>query len=299
MSDDPQLFQSVDAELAAARKRLQAVVDRVCTDSEGGVLAAGGMLHSILETSRHQAEVLSQFTESLGGSSKSGATAMVGETSAHMREFLTSVSQQLGKQNETIAAASSTMQQILEAGGQIERVATASRFLALNAVIEANRLGEAGNISRAIAREMTELSQSVAKANALVAKLAGELAASMPRVVEGATQLIDAVGQFRQRFDTQLGQVDGAFADLTDRAQRAARDTEGQTKAILESTQLAIQALSFHDPMVKAVRGMGKIVEETRARVARRLGAGTSDEPPAQAPVEAEPAITAGDVELF
>lgn len=294
MIDEAELRAIVDSELAEARKRVRARVEQVCGESESGVLAAGGMLSAILELAQQQAAAMADLIKTVGGSDCEGATALVGETSQQMRTFLSGVSDRLAQQNQSIDAATAAMHEILEAGDQIERVATASRFLALNAVIEANRLGEAGNISRAIAREMTELAQSVAKANAMVAKLARELAESMPKVAEGATELIGAVGGFRSKFDTQLGRVDRAFAAVTEHAQTAARETEGQLGSIMESTRVAIAALSFQDPMVQNLRGLGDVIEEARRRIGGKLGAET--QPVA---VPAAVGLAAGSIELF
>ncbi len=65
----------------------------------------------------------------------------------------------------------------------------------------------------------------------------------------------------------------------------------------MESTRVAIAALSFQDPMAQNLRSLGETIEDARKRISVKLGA----EPPSLV-ASAEPEVAglaAGSVELF
>ena len=290
-----ELAQVVEEELRRAQERIQARLDAACETSESAVLGVGTSLRSILDKTRDQAEDLTQLGQHLAGAA--GTATLVAETSQMTRKFVGQLAAQLAAQEEAISAATATMKRILAAGARLGEVAAASRFLALNALIEANRLGPSGGASRVIAKEMQELASAAAQANTLVADLASELTVSLPTVAAGAHGMSVNTGTFHGDVDRSLSLLDHSFAELSDATRNAVQASEARLQHIIETSHAALRNLQFQDPMAQELRQLAGCVDEARAPILAALG--VEVEPPQPTSTVAEPILAAGELELF
>jgi methyl-accepting chemotaxis protein len=260
MMDSSEILQLIDGELEHLRQRVQERVSEAARNSEAATLATGGMLTRILHEARAQVDDLGALSAKVSGADGESAGQIAADTSREMRAFVTDLSRQLSDQVSSLHRATEAMQSILRVGARIDEIATASRFLALNAVVEASRLGDAGAASRVIAQEMKELSQSVEAANGQVSDLARQLSTTLPEVAATTSHIDEKVSLFRHSFDEKLRALDNAFADLRTIAQSSVEKSSARLESILQSSHEALSQLQFQDPMVQGLRKIDTIL---------------------------------------
>jgi methyl-accepting chemotaxis protein len=263
MMDSSEILQLIDGELEHLRQRVQERVSEAARNSEAATLATGGMLTRILHEARAQVDDLGALSAKVSGADGDSAGQIAADTSREMRAFVTDLSRQLSEQVSSLHRATEAMQSILRVGARIDEIATASRFLALNAVVEASRLGDAGAASRVIAQEMKELSQSVEAANGQISDLARQLSTTLPEVAATTSNVDEKVTVFRHSFDEKLRALDNAFADLRTVAQTSVDKSSARLESIVQSSHEALSQLQFQDPMVQGLRKIDTILSDS------------------------------------
>ncbi len=271
MMDSSEILQLIDSELEHLRQRVQERVSEAARNSEAATLATGGMLTRILHEARAQVDDLGALSSRVSGADGDSAGQIAADTSREMRSFVTDLSRQLADQVSSLHRATEAMQSILRVGARIDEIATASRFLALNAVVEASRLGDAGAASRVIAQEMKELSQSVEAANGQVSELARQLSTTLPEVAATTSNIDEKVSAFRHTFDEKLRALDNAFAELRTVAQTSVDKSSARLESIVQSSHEALSQLQFQDPMVQGLRKIDVIIGDSQRNLQATL----------------------------
>jgi methyl-accepting chemotaxis protein len=267
MMDSSEILQLIEGELEHLRQRVQERVSEAAHSSEAATLATGGMLMRVLHEARAQVDDLGALSSRVSGADGDSAGQIAADTSREMRSFVTELSRQLSDQVSSLHRATEAMQSILRVGARIDEIATASRFLALNAVVEASRLGDAGAASRVIAQEMKELSQSVEAANGQVSELARQLSTTLPEVAATTSHIDEKVSAFRHTFDEKLRALDNAFAELRTVAQTSVDKSSARLESIVQSSHEALSQLQFQDPMVQGLRKIDTIISNSQSNV--------------------------------
>ncbi len=132
--------------------------------------------------------------EVLGMSTRVGESArtLAGNVEA-LRQDTSVVVQRAGTARESmehLSQQSATMHEVI---GMISAVAKQTRLLALNAMIEAARVGEAGKGFAVVADEVKRLSDQTAVASVQIAEQLGESQATITEVGESLTRIDDGI----------------------------------------------------------------------------------------------------------
>jgi len=146
---------------------------------------------------------------------------------------------------------------VAQRGQQIEKIASTTRMLSLNARIEAQRIGSAGAVFRvvadeikALANESGELSRAIRDALAVQSASLGQTSTAVSKLA--ASDLDHAVASYQQLGETvtKLGEMSSRSLALFARIQ-------------LE-TDAAIQALQFEDMLTQLLQSVSDKLELVR-----------------------------------
>ena len=95
----------------------------------------------------------------------------------------------LEEQIHEIKTALQVLGALANASGKIEKLSSDSNFLALNASIEANRLGSAGAVFRIIAGSVSDLAKEIGETSSSMIESINALEGSLPSLLEAHKEL--------------------------------------------------------------------------------------------------------------
>jgi methyl-accepting chemotaxis protein len=176
-----------------------------------------------------------------------------------------------------------------------------SRILALNANIQARRLGEAGRSFQVIGQEMKQFSESVRDANKGVQELAEGLLDTLPRIRTLAQGIQDISQRFSLEVTARVSEVATANAQLKQQIAGSIASGDARLQQILKLSQEALSHLQFQDPVAQALLACDRDVGECIHRAELALSGAQEGEvlQPNTAENVDEPTMESGDVLLL
>jgi methyl-accepting chemotaxis protein len=175
-----------------------------------------------------------------------------------------------------------------------------AKILALNASIQATRLGVAGESFRVIAQEMKHFSESVNEANQGVRELADGLLNVLPRIRSLAADMSKTSEGFSQDIGERVGEVAATNAELKQQVADSMSAGEVRLQQILQLSYDALSHLQFQDTVAQ-----GLLSADTEMKAAIHLAARWVEQGD-QAIIENEPTqdadnerLESGEVMLF
>jgi VIT1/CCC1 family predicted Fe2+/Mn2+ transporter len=270
----------VMAEFAQGKQRIAGRVDDLKALTEREVLACGNVLSSIVDNVRELiAETDRMAAASMARSEEVASTFVRG-------------------MQEDILAQEAAVKQVLlmadgieDAIGAINGLTESSNILAINASIEAARLGAQGRGFAVIAEYMRQLSETIRVAADRVRSSIGAVRQGLPPVMQRATSMHDRTRSF---IDIVAEQVKHASLQ-TD----AGSVGSGRLDTVMELSNTGLSHLQFQDPLVQKLTSINRDLDVLEGRMGRVLD-GEADLAAAQydqSPSGAEP--TPGKMVLF
>jgi methyl-accepting chemotaxis protein len=296
------------AQVAELKRALEDRVERAIAGADTGVIVAGRCVERICaEAMAAAAEVRQTSVTLAGGTDEHGVGALAARQTAHVEAFVTDMRRLMAMQATTTREAVTHSATIVDAGARVTEIAASSRMLALNAQIEAARLGAAGAGFAVIAAEMNELSKEVGRANGVISELAASLSRTLPVLLRNSEVLEARASTFSAELGADIRQMEEASARAETAFRGAATVNEARLTRIREASNEALSALQFHDPMVQHLRQLPSFVDELARRIERVLAADGADTqlPPLESAVRQHVAVAgrhppeAGVVTLF
>jgi methyl-accepting chemotaxis protein len=274
--------------IEACRRKISAIVEKVVRTSEKETLEVGRCVTMTLDEARCQVDELRRILAQVDrGSGEANVASLIHAQSRSMTDFVAEISNALRAQDAAVIQAVAQSNKIIAAGATIEHILTESKILAVNALIEAARLGVHGASMKVIAQNMKELSASVEKVNAAIAQIAKDLSAALPTLGESVKTMLDDTESFGRRFEGQLSDLDARTQTLTSSVESSLNESEARAARILAASQEAISHLQYQDPMAQLLRKIVVILDALDTGEAR-----TPDR-------EEAPGIAPGEVNLF
>lgn len=271
-------LRSLRAAFASCRAEVARRVQSAKEASEREVLAIGTSVSRIVERAKSFAADINRQRQ-LQMQRRNRMTTLMIEVRAHIQKQEVII-------NEALAQSSA----ILQAGRDVQAMASATRLLSLNARVEASRLGEQGTSFSVIADEMRQLSLSVQRANSAVAKQATELARLLPVINEQSDQIQTGFDEMSRLVEAHEGQAsDPESLEITHFVEQ-----------IVEEGHVALSHLTFQDPMVQSLERIHTNLETVQAQID---GFNDPSVPPPTKPAAALPAgendVPGGELVLF
>jgi len=273
----PETRAQVLGELDGSRTRVARRVADLKRLSERATLACGHLLSGIVDNVRHLIrEADRTATESLARSSELTAT-FVGEMQADILA-------QQGAVEEVLRLADG----IEGAVDAINGLTLSSHMLAINASIEAARLGSQGRGVAVLAGQMREMSRTVRLTAETVRASIDAVRTGLPPVRERAASMNERTKAF----------IDLVAAEMKLASLQSDADAGGRLDTVIALSNEALSHLQFQDPLVQRLSSIDADLDVLEARVRRALE-GLPLEPlhTTDGPHGDQPA--AGDVLLF
>jgi methyl-accepting chemotaxis protein len=266
-------------QLSESNSRIATRVRDIQSMSEREILACGGVLSSIVDKARQLAEESDQTVAASVARSEQTTTRFV----QGMRE--------------DILAQEAAVQRVLDLASGIENAITAindltlsSKVLAINARIEAARLGAQGKGFAVIADSLSGLSNVIRAASDTVSSSIEGVRKGLPPVSARATSM-------RERTEVFIDEV-------AEQVKSASMQTDngrgnGRLDILMELSNQALSHLQFQDPMSQKLLSIIGELDHVKERVEKVLTGGSQGEAPeaSEATVNSEP--PPGEIMLF
>jgi methyl-accepting chemotaxis protein len=249
---DAALRAGIQSEIARGEARVERRLEEVKTITEREILACGDVLSRIVENARALSD---ESARALVASSERSELL----TSRFIADMQANIAAQEGAVKQVLALA----ENIKSAMEAINGLSRHSNILAINARIEAARLGERGSGFAVIADEMRELSRTIHGTADKVSAAIGAVRQGLPTVGERAA----AMQQRTRAFITEVADEMKSEALQSGAGAASARRLE----AVLELSNAALSHLQFHDPMTQQLAAVSADLTATAERVQRLL----------------------------
>jgi methyl-accepting chemotaxis protein len=268
--------------------------------TEREVLAVGDSLKRIVDEAR---AYVADSRNTLEEFASTNVSDMLERHGSVMASFVDTMKTQVSAQGEAAQQATEHTNRIVELGRTIERVTMESKILALNANIQARRLGVQGESFQVIAQEMKHFSESVNDANKTVQALAEGLLDVLPRILSLAADMRKTSESFSIDINQRVAEV--AETNSAMKVQVAESMAAGETRLqqILKLSYEALSHLQYQDTVAQSLIGCQGQMKHAIQEVEQWLNSG--DEGLAEAMTTTESAtedsttIESGDVMLF
>lgn len=260
------------AELTRARATVSDIIVEANRVTEAETLAVGESLQAIVrDAERFVAELRASFSALQSGNANGGLVGVIEAQREAIAAYVTTVNTEAAENRTAAKAALEQTQTIMRVGTNINEVARSSKMLALNASIEAARLGQAGRSFAVIASQMQTLSDKVHESNQLITDLANGLLEMLPRIVQISEQLVQRSEGFTRQNQAQSLQVKDGTASLEAALNTSMRGGDQRLDAILKQSQIALSHLQFQDPTAQRLMRIDRTLEAVQRRMVELL----------------------------
>ncbi|MGC4067637.1 MAG: methyl-accepting chemotaxis protein [Polyangiaceae bacterium] len=268
--------------------------------TEREVLAVGDALKAIVDEARNYVEDSRKTLEEFASTS---LTDMLSRHGSVMTEFVDTVTKQVRDQGEAAQQATDQINRIVELGRTIERVTMESKILALNANIQARRLGASGESFQVIAQEMKHFSESVNDANKTVQEIAEGLLHVLPKISMLAANMRKTSEGFSKDINERVAEVAETNSTMKQGVAESMAAGEARLQQILKLSYEALSHLQFQDTVAQSLLGCEAELSFVLKEVDQwRVGGDTGLEEAKPKPLERaadSSTMESGDVMLF
>ncbi len=240
------------AEIAQGKERVAGRVQKLKSLSENETLACGNVLSSIVDNVR---DLIAQTDRSVAQ-----AKARSDETTAG---FVKEMQGDAGVQEAAVKEVLRLADGVEEAIRSINGLTQYSNLLAINARIEAARIGEQGKGFAVIAQHMRDLSVTIRESADKVSSAIGAVRQGLPPVGARATSMHERARSF--------------VGVLAEQAKSASLQTDSNSAhssrldAVIELSNQALSHLQFQDPLVQNLSSIDRDLALVESRVRRVL----------------------------
>jgi len=259
-------------ELTRARATVSDIIVEANRVTESETLAVGDSLQLIVrDAERFVGELRSSFSALQSSNDSGGLVHLIEAQRESIVSYVTQVNGEAAENRSAAKAALEQTQTIMRVGTNINEVARSSKMLALNASIEAARLGQAGRSFAVIASQMQTLSEKVHESNQLITQLANGLLELLPRIVQISEQLAVRSEGFTRQNQAQSRQVQEGTARLEAALNTSMKGGDLRLAAILKHSQEALSHLQFQDPTAQRLMRIDRTLEAVQRRMVEVL----------------------------
>lgn len=233
--------------------RVHEINDMTAREVMGAVANISGVVES---ASGHVQRVKRMLTGLEGGQGQMGVADAIAKQSKALKQFLESVSRDIGRQEAVAERAQEHLQRITKASRDTSQLASSAKLLAVNARIEAARVGGNGNCFSTIASEMQHLAEQITQANRFIDEVAARLSQDLPEVAVSARDLRSLCDELNKNLAVSSAQVNREVDHLRATVKAALSESDQEIAQIVVSSQKALSHLQFQDVVAQ---GLGRL----------------------------------------
>ncbi|MCP4448878.1 MAG: hypothetical protein GY811_26630 [Myxococcales bacterium] len=288
-------------EVGRFRKALVKRIRRVNQLTEGEVMSAASGLGKIVDLAT---QLSSHTKETLAGVAGDEAeeqmslTDSIANQSNTTEDFINGLNSKIGQQREVAARAHQQSRDILRAAKSVERLSQQSNIIALNAMVEAARMGKHGTSFSVISNEMQRLSGEIKKTNTMVSALAEDLSILLPAIAQMIEQTSDHAEDFSGVIKDSITDVRQRTSDLQRGVATLLTSNEDSVQKILRESQDALSYLQFQDTVAQGLLRMDSMARKLQVRVGTMGGEEMEDSEAMKTLAKEEHAEIGGEKEI-
>ena len=272
-SSRERLARKLSSELAAFRTLLMQRITEVNTTASREVMAAANSVAEVVNRATAHARRVKEMVSTIYGSESGGVAAAVARQSEGLRRYFLSVSRDIERQEAAAERTLQHLQRITKAASDTAHLASAARLLALNARIEAARVGGHGNCFSTIAGEMQHLAEEITKANEFIDSVATRMSKDLPEVAESARALRSSSEALSEDLAVSTSQVEYEITGMRSMTLRIMEQSDQEMAALVTSSHEALSHLQFQDVIAQALLRLESVLYALQVRHATELGA--------------------------
>jgi methyl-accepting chemotaxis protein len=189
-----------------------------------------------------------------------------------LRRFFESVARDIERQETVAERAQQHLQRIAKVANDTANLAGAARLLALNARIEAARVGGHGNCFSTIASEMQHLAEQITQANEVIDTLASRLSSDLPEVARSAHALRASSEALSADLNAATLVVEAQTALMRELIRRMTQESDEEMTNLISSSHDALSHLQFQDVVAQALLRLEATFYEQQIEHAQALG---------------------------
>lgn len=260
------------ASLAEFRASLMQRINDVNATTGREVIAAAGSVAAVVDGASTHVRRVKEMVATLDGGGGGGVAAAVARQSEVLRRFFESVARDIERQEVVAERAQQHLQRITKAASDTAHLASAARLLALNARIEAARVGGHGNCFSTIAGEMQHLAEQITRANEFIDGLAARLSRDLPEVASSARALRTSSEALSHDLSIATAEVEDETAAMRDIIHRMTEQSDHEMSYVISSSHEALSHLQFQDVVAQGLLRLESNVYELQVQQATALG---------------------------
>ncbi|MDB4972733.1 MAG: methyl-accepting chemotaxis sensory transducer [Myxococcaceae bacterium] len=257
--------------LAEFRTLLMQRINDVNATTSREVMSAAGGVAAVVDAATAHARRIKALVGSIDGHDGRGVAAAVGRQSEGLRRFFESVSRDIARQEAAAERALQHLQRITKAASDTAHLASAARLLALNARIEAARVGGHGNCFSTIAGEMQHLAEEITKANEFIDSVATRMGKDLPEVALSARALRTSSEDVSKELAAATSDVERETAGLRDVIRQMMEQSDHEMASLVQSSHEALSHMQFQDVAAQALLRIEFALHELQVRTATEL----------------------------
>jgi methyl-accepting chemotaxis protein len=236
------------------------------------VLAAAGSVAMVVERATEHIKHVKEMVSSLDGKGGGGVAAAVAHQAEVLRRYFESVSRDIARQEETADRAQQNLQRITKAASDTAHLASAARLLALNARIEAARVGGHGNCFSTIAGEMQHLAEQITQANEFIDSVATRLAEDLPELAVSARALRTSSEELTRDLASATTVVEQETDRMRDVIGLMLTQSDREMATLISSSHEALSHLQFQDVVAQGLLRIEPLLHDLQVEQAQLMG---------------------------
>jgi methyl-accepting chemotaxis protein len=249
------------------RFEIESEIEKVLRETESATLSLGENLGKVVREAEQLIEGLKSRIGALGAQGDSSVGAVLDSQVRTVNKFVTLLGDTVGAQDSAAERVLETSRTVAQAAQSVQAISMQSRMLALNTMIEAERLGEQGRPVMVIAQEMRELSENISASNQEITRLATELVPLLDQVKHNIGALRQQTGDFTKRFEAERENIGAATRSLEGTVRETLSAGDQRLANILALSNQSLVDLQSQD-----------IISQRLRRVLRLNGEGSAED---------------------
>ncbi|MDB4987888.1 MAG: methyl-accepting chemotaxis protein [Myxococcaceae bacterium] len=273
---EPRAARSVARRLAAAIDDYRTLLMRRITDVNATtareVMAAASSVAAVVDGASAHVSRVKEMVGSITNRSSGGVVAAVAHQGDVLRRFFDSVLRDIGRQEAAAERAQQHLQRITKASSDTAHLANAARLLALNARIEAARVGGSGSCFSTIAGEMQHLAEQITQTNEFIDSVATRLAKDLPEVALSARTLRSSSEELIADLSAANADLERETAEMREVIRRVLELSDHEMSSLIASSHQALSHLQFQDVIAQALLRLEQPLQAFQMRQAADWG---------------------------
>jgi methyl-accepting chemotaxis protein len=266
------LARRMAAGIAEFRTLLMQRINDVNATTMREVMDAASSVAAVVDGASAHVKRVKEMVASLEGGGGGGVAAAVARQGEVLRRFFEAVSRDIARQEEASDRAQQNLKRIAKASSDTAHLASAARLLALNARIEAARVGGHGNCFSTIAGEMQHLAEQITQANEFIDSLASRLSQDLPEVAASARALRASSEELSSDLASATAEVEDETAAMRHVIRQLLEQSDHEMSVLIHASHEALSHLQFQDVIAQGLLRIEPVLHDLQIEQLKELG---------------------------